>query len=123
MRVLLETGTESEWVAQTIEAAGHEVVIADPNYALMYGVRVRAVKTDRRDVAALAEACRVGIYRAAHRASAAPGELRLALLSTYRRVTELAASCGADGCFDRRERWVKGARSRMTCAPEADGNK
>ena len=30
-------GTESEWVAQTIEAWGHEVIVADPNYALMYG--------------------------------------------------------------------------------------
>ena len=76
MRVLLETGTESEWVAQAIEAAGHEVVVADPNYALMYGVRVRAVKTDRRDVAALAEACRLGIYRAAHRVSAPQRAMR-----------------------------------------------
>jgi len=76
MRVLLETGTESEWVAQTIEGCGHEVVVADPNYALMYGVHVRAVKTDRRDVAALAEACRLGIYRAAHRVSAAQRQVR-----------------------------------------------
>ena len=76
MRVLLETGTESEWVAQTIEAEGHEVVVADPNYALMYGVQVRAVKTDRRDVAALAEACRLGIYRAAHRVSARQRHVR-----------------------------------------------
>ena len=29
MRILLETGTESEWVAQALEAAGHEVVVAD----------------------------------------------------------------------------------------------
>jgi len=70
MRVLVESGTESEWVAQTIEACGHEVVVADPNYALMYGSRCRAVKTDRRDVAALAEACRLRIYRPAHRVSA-----------------------------------------------------
>lgn len=76
MRVLLETGTESEWVAQAIAAAGHEVIVADPNYALMYGVTVRAVKTDRRDVAALAEACRLGIYRAAHRVSAAQRQIR-----------------------------------------------
>jgi transposase len=67
--VLVESGTESEWVAQAIEACGHEVVVADPNYALMYGARHRAVKTDRRDVAALAEACRLGIYRPAHRVS------------------------------------------------------
>jgi transposase len=76
MRVVLETGTESEWVAQAIEAEGHDVVVADPNYALMYGVTVRAVKTDRRDVAALAEACRLGIYRPAHRVSAAQRERR-----------------------------------------------
>src|SRR6476661_11118365 len=76
MRVLLETGTESEWVAQVIEAEGHEVIVADPNYALMYGVTVRAVKTDRRDVAALAEACRLRIYRAAHRVSAAQRRVR-----------------------------------------------
>jgi transposase len=35
----------------------------------MYGHRSRRVKTDRRDVAALAEACRHGIYRCAHRRS------------------------------------------------------
>ena len=69
LRVLLESGTESEWVAQTVEACGHEVIVADPNYALMYGQRARRIKTDKRDVAALAEACRLGIYRAAHRVS------------------------------------------------------
>jgi transposase len=69
MRVLLETGTESEWVAQAIESCGHEVIVADPNYALMYGLRQRQIKTDKRDVAALAEACRLGIYRKAHRVS------------------------------------------------------
>ena len=30
MRILLETGTESEWVAQALEAAGHTVIVADP---------------------------------------------------------------------------------------------
>jgi transposase len=76
MRVLMESGTESGWVAATLEACGHEVIVADPNYTLMYGVRVRAVKTDRRDVAALAEACRLGIYRRAHRVSAAQRAVR-----------------------------------------------
>jgi transposase len=71
MRILIESSTESEWVAQHLEAIGHEVIVADPNYAAMYGTRSRAIKTDRRDVAALAEACRTGIYRRAHRASAA----------------------------------------------------
>jgi transposase len=69
-RILVEASTESEWVAQHLETFGHEVVVADPNYGLMYGHRSRRVKTDRRDVAALAEACRHGIYRPTHRRSA-----------------------------------------------------
>ena len=81
MRILLETGTESEWVAQTLEAAGHEVIVADPNYAPMYGDLTRRVKTDRRDVAALAEANRRGWYRVAHRTSAAQRETRQILRS------------------------------------------
>jgi len=71
LRILLETGTESEWVAQVLEGAGHQVIVADPNYAPMYGEIRRKVKTDRRDVAALAEANRRGWYRATHRVSAA----------------------------------------------------
>lgn len=69
MRIVVETGTESEWVAQALEAVGHEVVVVDPNYAPMYGELRRHVKTDRRDVAALAEANRRGWYRPAHRTS------------------------------------------------------
>ncbi|HYI89665.1 MAG TPA: IS110 family transposase [Beijerinckiaceae bacterium] len=76
MRILLETGTESEWVAQCLEACGHDVVVADPNYLLMYGARQRQIKTDKRDVAALAEACRLGIYRKAHRVSGAQRQRR-----------------------------------------------
>ena len=68
-RLLVEASTESEWVAQHLETLGHEVIVADPNFGLMYGHRSRRVKTDRRDVAALAEACRHGIYRQAHRRS------------------------------------------------------
>jgi transposase len=70
MRILLEASTESEWVAQHLETFGHEVVVADPNYTPMYGHRSRRVKTDRRDVAALTEACQRGIYRVVHRRSA-----------------------------------------------------
>jgi transposase len=81
MRILVETGTESEWVAQVLETAGHEVIVADPNYAPMYGEIRRKVKTDRRDVAALAEANRHGWYRATHRVSAAQRALRQQLRS------------------------------------------
>jgi len=71
LRILLESSTDSEWVAQQLETFGHEVIVADPNYAPMYGTRVRKVKTDGRDTAALTDACRLGIFRRAHRVSAA----------------------------------------------------
>jgi len=48
-RILLEASTESEWVARCLEDLGHEVIVADPNYAPMYARRTRRVKTDRRD--------------------------------------------------------------------------
>jgi transposase len=57
------------------------VIVADPNYAPMYGEIRRKVKTDRRDVAALAEANRRGWYRATHRVSAAQRALRQQLRS------------------------------------------
>jgi transposase len=47
-RILLEAMTESEWVARCLEELGHEVIVADPNYAAMYASRSRRVKTDRR---------------------------------------------------------------------------
>jgi transposase len=71
MRIVIESATESEWVAQCLEGLGHEVIVADPNYLPMYGQRNRRVKTDKRDVAALTAACRTGTYRPASRVSAA----------------------------------------------------
>src|SRR5712691_13104546 len=68
-KILLEASTESEWVARHLESLGHEVLVADPNYAPMYAPRSRRVKTDRRDALALAEACKLGAYRPAHRTS------------------------------------------------------
>ena len=32
-RILLESSTESEWVARCLEALGHHLVVADPNFA------------------------------------------------------------------------------------------
>jgi transposase len=76
VRILVEASTESEWVACALEAAGYEVIVADPNYAAMYGTRQRRIKTDTRDVAALVEACRRGVFRRAHRVSAAQRAVR-----------------------------------------------
>jgi transposase len=87
MRILLEAATESEWVAQHLETLGHEVIVADPNFTAMYGHRSRRIKTDRRDVAALAEACQRGCYRVAHRRSAVRRSVQ-AQLNIRRELTE-----------------------------------
>src|SRR5215208_1283805 len=90
-RILLESGTGSEWVAQHLEGLGHEVIVADPNYAPMYGERTRRIKTDRRDVAALAEANRRGWYRPTHRVSATQRETRQILRSRRLLVQQRAS--------------------------------
>jgi transposase len=98
MRILMEASTESEWVAQYLEQIGHEVIVADPNYGPMYGHRSRRIKTDRRDVAGLAEACQHGTYRRAHRRSARQHEVqcrlnvRQELTQTRTRAISLARS-------------------------------
>ena len=86
-RILVEASTESEWVAQHLETFGHEVIVADLTFAPMYSERSRRVKTDRRDVAALAEACQRGCSRAAHRRSAAQRTVQ-AQLNVRRELTD-----------------------------------
>ncbi|OGK83870.1 MAG: hypothetical protein A2X52_23130 [Candidatus Rokubacteria bacterium GWC2_70_16] len=68
-RIVIEASTDSEWVARCLEGLGHEVIVADPNFAAMYATRTRKVKTDRRDARALRDACLLGAYRPAHRLS------------------------------------------------------
>ncbi len=98
-RILLEAGTESEWVAECLEALGHEVIVADPNFAPMYATLNRKIKTDRRDALALMDACQLGAYRPAHRASAARRHVRTelsvrdALVRTRARYIALAKAC------------------------------
>ena len=91
MRVLVESSTESEWVAQHVEGLGHDVVVVDPNYAAMYGARSRRIKTDKRDVAAMAVANRRGVFRPAHRASRAARDLRQQLRVRRQLVQQRAA--------------------------------
>jgi transposase len=78
-RILIEASTESEWVARCLEELGHEVIVADPNFAPMYATRSRRVKTDRRDAQALLDACRLGAYRPAHRTSDPQRQVRALL--------------------------------------------
>jgi transposase len=95
-RILLEATTESEWVAQHLEALGHEVIVADPNFAPMYANRSRRSKTDRRDARVLMQACATGVYHRAHRLSAARRHVRAdlavrdALVRTRTRAIALA---------------------------------
>jgi transposase len=79
-RIVIEASTDSEWVARCLETLGHEVIVADPNFAPMYATRTRKVKTDRRDARALADACVLGAYRRAHRLSDVQRHVRGRLL-------------------------------------------
>jgi transposase len=78
-RLLIAASTESEWVAQCLEALGHEVIMTDPHDALMSTRRSRRVKTNRRDAEALAHACRLGAYHPAHRTSERQRQVRTVL--------------------------------------------
>ena len=95
-RILLEATTESEWVARHLEGLGHEVIVADPNYAPMYANRSRRTKTDKRDARTLLDACVTGAYRPAHRLSEARRHVRAelavrdALVRTRTRLIALA---------------------------------
>lgn len=97
-RVLVESSTESEWVARYLEEIGLEVVVADPNFSPMYATRSRKVKTDKRDARTLAEACRLGAYRPAHRTSDRQRHVRAnlavreAMVRTRTRYTSLIST-------------------------------
>lgn len=81
MRILIEAATESEWVAQLLEGLGHEVIVADPNFAPMYSTLSKKIKTDKRDARALCDACGKGDYRAAYRSSDAQRQVRAELIA------------------------------------------
>src|SRR5215468_33491 len=122
-RILLEAATESEWVAQHLETLGHEVIVADPNYAAMYATRSRRVKTDRRDARTLADACRLGAYHPAHRTSPAQREVRAG--------SHRARGAGPDAhplplgpsgrCCAARRSGCQAQRGRVSPAPPAGG--
>ncbi len=77
--ILIEAATESEWVAQHLESLGHEVIVADPNFAPMYATLSKKIKTDKRDARALCDACERGTYRPAYRSTDAQRQVRAEL--------------------------------------------
>ena len=78
-RILREASTESEWVARHLASLGHEVIVADSNYAPMYANRSRCTKTDKRDARTLMDACETGAWRPAYRLSEARRHVRAEL--------------------------------------------
>jgi len=102
-RILIESSTESEWVARCLEQLGHEVIVADPNFAQMYATRSKKVKTDKRDARTLCEACRLGAYRPAHRTSDKQRDVRAHLAVRETMVRTRAKYISLIGALARRE--------------------
>lgn len=102
-RILIESSTESEWVARCLEEHGHEVIVADPNFAPMYATRSKKVKTDKRDARTLCEACRLGAYRPAHRTSDRQRDVRAHLAVRETLVRTRARYISLVGALARRE--------------------
>ena len=90
-------------MARCLEELGHEVVVADPNFAAMYATRSRKVKTDLRDARTLAEACRLGAYRPAHRTSNRQRHVRAQLSVREALVQTRARYISLIGALLRRE--------------------
>lgn len=82
--------------------------MADPNFAAMYATRSRRVKTDRRDARTLAEACRLGAYRPAHRASDEQRHVRAQLAVRESLVRTRTKFIGLVGALLRREVSITG---------------
>jgi transposase len=122
-RILIESSTESEWVARCLEQLGHEVIVADPNFAQMYASRSKKVKTDKRDARTLCEACRLGAYRPAHRTSDKQRDVRAHLAVRETLVRTRSKYISLIGALARREgcRIKSGAsRSFATRVEEAE---
>ena len=102
-RILVESSTESEWVARCLEELGREVIAADPNFAPMYATRSKKVKTDKRDARTLCEACRLGAYRPARRASDKQRDVRAHLAVRETLVRTRAKYISLIGALARRE--------------------
>src|SRR5215216_6648249 len=101
--ILVEASTESEWVARCLEEFGHQVIVADPNFAPMYATRGKKIKTDKRDARALCEACRLGAYRKAHRSSDRQRHIRAQLLIRSTLVRTRTKYISLIGSLARRE--------------------
>ena len=77
-RVILEAGSQSPWVARLVQAAGHEVVVANPRQLPLITKSSR--KTDRNDAEKLARIGRLDVALLApvkHRSAASQHDLAI----------------------------------------------
>lgn len=92
-----------EFVERRLGELGHEVIVADPNFAPMYATRSKKVKTDKRDARTLCEACRLGAYRPAQRTSDRQRNVRAHLAVRETMVRTRARYISLIGALTRRE--------------------
>jgi len=85
MRVVLEAGASSHWVAETVEELGHEVVVVDPRRTSAVAVAGGCKKTDALDASTLAWLSSKGALVPSFRSSPAMREWRR-LLTTRQRI-------------------------------------
>lgn len=76
MRVVLEAGTHSRWASQELEAAGHEVLVANPRRVRMiFGADDKSDKLDAERLARLGRSDPKLLYTIRHRSDEAQAAL------------------------------------------------
>jgi transposase len=86
MRVVLESGASSHWVAEAVEELGHEVVVVDPRRTSAVAVAGGCKKTDALDASTLAWLSSKGALVPSFRSSPAMREWRRLLTTRQRMV-------------------------------------
>ncbi len=86
MRVVLEAGRSSHWVAELAEECGHEVIVVDPNRTKAVAVAGGHKKTDRLDAATLAWLSTKDALVVSHRAPTGDRQRRRTLTLRQRLV-------------------------------------
>jgi transposase len=86
VRIGLETGSTSAWLARALRAQGLPVICLDARHAHA-ALSIRPTKTDRSDARGLAEMLRMGWYREGQVKSLEAHERRALLAARHRLVT------------------------------------
>src|SRR5689334_8767515 len=95
MRVVLESGASSHWVAEAVEQLGHEVIVVDPRRTSAVAVAGGCKKTDALDASTLAWLSSKDALVPSYRSSPAMREWRR-LLTTRQRMVHSRGDLVAD---------------------------